>query len=154
MKLHVDKLRQMFPKASADFIEANAAPDAAPEQPEPKQKHPRAGPKPPTKTEAEFGLMLKIQQDRGEVIDYKFHGITLRYADGLLRYTPDWVVTSPISVTRWRSLKLIEIKGARIPPTFWQHARQRFLACKAEWQDIFEFEMWQRSKEGTWNRIL
>jgi hypothetical protein len=142
MKLNVDKLRQMFPKASADFIEANAADlDAQPQPAQPETK-PRGGPKPPTKTEAEFGLMLEMQRSRGEVLDFKFHGITLRY-------TPDWFVRRPDAKPL-----CVEVKGPHVPPTFWQHARQRFVSAKAEWAGWFDFEMWQRNEGGAWNRIL
>jgi len=101
------------------------------------------------KTESEFGLFLMAARTKGEILRYVYQGITLRYANGELRYTPDWFVVIP-DAERWA--KCIEVKGSHTPPTFWQHARQRFLACKADWPE-FDFEMWRKEK-GLWTKIL
>jgi len=141
-------LKQIFPKASNSFLKANAAVLTHPDdqtQPIAAAAH-GAGPF-KTKSEAEFADILEAMKIRGEIAHYVYQGITLRYANGQLRYTPDFVVF-PVMIT----FKLIEVKGRYVPPTFWQHARQRFLACKAEWPE-FLFEMHQKTADG-WCQIL
>jgi hypothetical protein len=121
-----------------------------PEQADPKPKKLRGSAKEPNKTEAEFGVLLKAQRSRGEIIRYVYQGITLHWGGGM-RYTPDWFVivtqAPTYSFKAFRS-RLIEIKGAKI----WDRDIVRFKGCKAEWPE-FEFEMWQRT-EGRWNRLL
>jgi hypothetical protein len=99
--------------------------------------------KQPNKTEAAFGLILEARKRRGEIEEYRYEGLTLRWGDGM-RYTPDFVVYwdrgGPV---------LMEIKGSHI----WDRDLVRFKGCRAEWKHRFSFEMHQK-KSGEWRRIL
>jgi hypothetical protein len=120
------------------------------------------------KTEREYGLILEAMKGRGEIVEYRFEGISLSWGadprDGkLMWYTPDFLV---VIATGWKPLdpesytsdksprldytafKLIEIKG----PHIFAKDKIRFKGCRAEWP-MFQFEMHQRERGGHWRRI-
>jgi hypothetical protein len=59
------------------------------------------------KTEAAYALHLESLKQAGEVVFYKFEGLTFRLADNT-RFTPDFVVMLPDGM-----IELHEVKGAR-----------------------------------------
>jgi len=97
----------------------------------------------PNKTEAEFGLILEAMKRRGDIVDYFYEGITLRWGGGM-RYTADFSV-----IIEDASIKLIETKGGYI----WPKDLIRFKGCREEWKTYFDFEMHQK-KEGSWTRLF
>lgn len=105
----------------------------------------------PNKTEAAFGLILEAGKQRGDndVMSYKYEALTLRWGEDektgkIMRYTPDWVVRrfGP------GNTRVIEVKGGHI----WSRDLVRFRGVRAEWQWLFDFELWQK-KGGEWRRI-
>lgn len=129
-----------------------------------------------TRPEREYGLILEAMKRRGDIMDYKFQGMSLTWgADPetgrILRYKCDWLVICSFEdslnltevacrVTNSRDIirqwlkqlpvKLIEVKGSgryAIQPA----ALLRFKGCRAEWP-MFQFEMHQLS-QGTWRRV-
>lgn len=103
--------------------------------------------KEPNATEAEYGLILEAMKRKGEIVHYVFEGISLRWADGL-RYTADYAVFAENARTR-----LIEIKGRQNKAIRRRDdAIVRFKGCRAEWKTYFDFEMWEKGKDG-WQRI-
>lgn len=108
------------------------------------------------KTETSFSQLLEAQKRRGEILEWKFEGITLMWGidekTGIpLRYTPDfWVVDNArqedVAIA---DVRLIEVKGAHIRNR--NAALLRFRGCRSDWP-VFRFELWQKTKEG-WNRI-
>lgn len=60
------------------------------------------------KTEAAYELELQAQQERGEILWYRFEGMTFKLAADT-RYTPDFVVLKANG-----ELECREIKGAKI----------------------------------------
>jgi len=144
-KLSKDKLKTIFPKASEDFIEANAlkVPVASGENDQLAKKKPhklKLG-RQPNQTEAEMGRMLEVQRRQGEILRYIFEGIRLKWGDGMW-YKPDWFVLT--YSLNWRC---IEVKGAKI----WDRDIVRFKGARAAWPE-FDFQMWQK-KEGLWNQL-
>ena len=148
----VKTLKELFPKASAAFIKANAhvltaiAPDivAADKQNAPTVNVER---KPSTRrkmnaTEHGFSILLEAQRRAGDIEDYKFESVKLRISDRCF-YTPDFIVER----LHQRPL-IIEIKG----PFIREDALIKFKAAKElhHWAD---FEMHQRSKDG-WLQIM
>ena len=146
-------LQDLFPKASQSFLRANAnlltaiAPDIAAAD---KQNDPGANVerKPATRrkmnaTERGFSINLEAQRRTGDIDDYKFESVKLRISDRCF-YTPDFVVER----THQRPL-IIEIKG----PFIREDALIKFKAAKElhHWAD---FEMHQRSTDGSWKRVL
>lgn len=100
------------------------------------------------KTEHEYSLILEAKKGRGEIAEYRFEGITLRWGKDpetgrCMTYTPDFVV--------WKDagpdMELHEVKGG--------HMRSRdlvrFKGCRAEWWR-YHFELHQK-REGQWYRI-
>ena len=60
------------------------------------------------KTEDAYELELKAQQERGEILWYRFEGLTFKLAHDT-RYTPDFVVLKANG-----ELECREVKGAKI----------------------------------------
>lgn len=60
------------------------------------------------KTEAMYAQRLELLRQSGDILWYKFEGITLKLADNT-RYTPDFIV-----MARDNTLEVHEVKG------FWQ----------------------------------
>lgn len=104
------------------------------------------------KTETEFSMMLEAQKRRGEILEWRFEGITLAWGcDPVtgkpMRYTPDfYVVQSPIGGKM--PIILMETKG----PFIRQKDLIRFKGCRSDWP-MFRFEMHQKTKEG-WSKLL
>src|SRR4051812_33789252 len=104
--------------------------------------------KEPNKTEAEYGRILESMKLRGEIVEYRYEGITLKWAD--MRYTPDWFVIAEEHLDcekEFQLIRLIEVKGAHI----WDRDTVRFKGARAAWP-MFQFEMHQK-KGGEWRRI-
>lgn len=123
--------------------------------------------------EREMGMILEKQKRDGEIVDYRFQGMSLAYSPdpetGIqLRYKCDWVVivrvvkapdgNLPIEMIAddpgipLTGIKIIEVKG------FGRHAisaaaKLRFKGAKAAWP-MFQFEMHQRCQDGQWRRVL
>lgn len=99
------------------------------------------------KSEHEYSLILESKKRRGEINDYKFEGITLRWGEDpetgrAMRFTPDFTV--------WKDggaeIEFHEVKG-------FIRSRDlvRFKGARAEWSR-YHFELWQK-REGQWARI-
>lgn len=103
------------------------------------------------KTEQAFERVLIAMKDRGEIVDYKFEGITLRWGeddDGrAMRYTPDFVVFNNRKGAIW--MCLVEVKGPHIR----YKDKVRFRGCRGEWRRFFGFQLWQRSRTGEWKQL-
>jgi hypothetical protein len=100
------------------------------------------------KTETEFSLILEAQKRRGEIIGWRFEGISLAWgADPStgkqMWYTADfWVLShTPFPL-------LFEVKG----PHIFEKDLIRFKGCRAEWGTHFQFELHQKTKSG-WTRV-
>lgn len=115
-----------------------------------------------TRPEREYGLILEAMKRRGDIVDYRFQGMSLAWgadpATGrLMRYKCDWLVITCADLGvgskddgGWIPIlpvKLIEVKGAHI----WPKDMIRFKGCRSEWT-IFEFELHQL-KGGQWTQI-
>ena len=99
------------------------------------------------KTEADFARILEAYKQKGEIADYVFEGITLRWGQDTetgrtMAYTPDFVETMKSG-----EIRMIEVKGAHV----WSRDLVRFKGCRACWPQ-FKFEMWQKA-QGSWKRI-
>jgi hypothetical protein len=140
------RVASMFPNASKAVRELNSGPA----EPVEIKAYPTVGKrrKQMNKTEAEFSRMLEARKSRGEIIDWQYEGVTLRW--GIIdpiKYTPDFLVFEEATAGMLR-LALIETKGAHI----WPKDMQKFKAARNEWP-LLSFSMWQRSK-GEWRQIL
>lgn len=118
-----------------------------------------------TRPEREYGMILEAMKRKGEIVDYRFQGMSLPWgADPVtgrqMRYKCDWLVITTVGKEWYHQgggkpniseptvgLKLIEVKGAHI----WKDDRTRFKGCRAEWP-MFQFEMHQLTR-GEWRRI-
>lgn len=114
------------------------------------------------KTEKSFSQLLEAQKRKGEIIEWRFEGITLMWGidekTGIpLRYTPDfWVIDNPFLLDGasafnivLSNIRLIEVKSAHIRNR--TAALLRFRGCRSDWP-MFRFELHQKTKLG-WNRI-
>ncbi len=147
-------LRDIFPKASKSFIEANEGRMAWPLNKNDAQTPPNSKKRGSmNRTEAEFAMMLEGQKRAGEILRYEFEGITLRFAG--VRYTPDFVVFEKFEVTRFYSIsrtKFIEVKGPFIKGNR-ERAVERFRHAKTYWPE-FTFELHQKQKDGSWKQLI
>ncbi len=143
-------LKSVFPRASQSFLDAN--PLSSPSngsQTSPTGKvdvrNVRRGRL--NKTESEFAMILEAMKRKGEILDYEFEGITLRFSG--VKYTPDFVVftSSPVP----SDCKFIEVKGPFIKGNR-ERAVERFRHAKTYWHQ-FKFELHQKTKEG-WKQII
>ena len=145
-------LKDLFPKASSSFLQAN--PDAFPQPPAPTTLPPKQNDSSAilersrsymNATEHSFSIGLEVARRAGEIEDWKFEAIKLRISFRCF-YTPDFFVEYP--GIAFRKPLFIEVKG----PFIRDDARVKFLAAQAlhKWAD---FEMHQRSIAG-WKRIL
>lgn len=105
--------------------------------------------------EKEMDLMLKVQQQKGEILEYRFHPLKLAWGvdpdtGNAMIYTPDFlVVRGEFRQNIYaKDIVLIETKGSKL---FHAHL-VRFRGCRACWP-IFQFELHQRDKEGGWRRV-
>ena len=129
-------------------------PSCLPPQAEEKRARPRRS---MTRPEREYSLILEAQKRAGEIQDYLFEGMRLKWGidpdtGEAMWYKADFVVTdvsSQLLDERERvALKMIEVKGPWINP----RDMVRFKGCRAAWPQ-FAFEMHQRDKDGRWTRI-
>lgn len=112
---------------------------------------------PMTKTERQFSLILEARKRRGEIIEWRHHGIKLAWGEDpktgkVMWYTPDFtaVMSAPRQKSYIADFVVIEIKsGASARKTY--KDRVRFRGCRACWP-MFSFELHQK-KEGQWKRI-
>jgi hypothetical protein len=108
------------------------------------------------KTEREYSLILEAMKRRGDIIEWRFEGISLSW--GLdpktqkpMWYTPDFTVFR----NEWCDepaeggypIAIIEVKG----PHIYEKDLIRFKGCRADWPQ-FQFEMHQK-KGGEWLRL-
>lgn len=107
------------------------------------------------KTETEFSLMLEAQKRRGEILEWRFEGISLAWGCDPVTgkpmwFTPDfYVVQSPIrGMPPITPIILMETKG----PFLRQKDLIRFKGCRSDWP-MFFFELHQKTKGG-WAKIL
>lgn len=105
-----------------------------------------------TRPEKEMGMILEAQKRAGEIVDYRFQGMSLAWGRDpetgiLMRYKCDWVVFTGIRTNDLCAIKIVECKGKHIFP----QDMIRFKGCRAEWP-MFQFEMWQLSG-GEWRRV-
>ena len=138
-------LKEIFPKASESFLQANSEVFTAPPAPLPRPAPQNdSGAKVARKmnaTEHGFSIGLEVSRRAGLIEDWKFEGVKLRISAKCF-YTPDFFVER-----RNQKPLFLEIKGF-----LREDARVKFLAAKElhKWAD---FEMHQRSHTG-WKRIL
>lgn len=114
------------------------------QEPVVKPKKLRGEPPKMNATEREFEVLLLAQKSAKLFLEFQFQGIRLAWGDCMV-YKPDFNVQQHNG-----RIKLIEVKGAHI----WDRDIVRFKGCKAEWKQWFDFEMWQRDENKSWNRIL
>lgn len=106
------------------------------------------------KTETEFSHMLEAQKRRGEILEWRYEGISLAWgcdpATGKpMRYTPDFYVLDNFTLSESTQItRIIEVKGPYIYP----QDLIRFKGCRSDWP-MFRFELHQKTKKG-WNKIL
>lgn len=110
-------------------------------------------------TETEFSLMLEAQKRRGEILEWRFEGISLAWGcDPVtgkpMRYKADFVVIEAKqedddSTIPWAvRLKIVEVKGNFIHP----QDLIRFKGCRSDWP-MFRFELHQKAN-GEWRQVL
>lgn len=102
-----------------------------------------------TKPEREYGMRLEAMKRKGQIVDYRFQGLSLAWgADPetgiLMRYKCDYVVFRD----SWQRIAIIEVKGCHI----FEKDIIRFKGCRAEWP-MFQFEMHQLTG-GQWHQVL
>ncbi len=153
-------LKDHFPRASKAFLDANSAPItqwtkenaiANPTDAPKAKSEARRGRM--NKTEAEFAMILEAMKRKGEILRYEFEGITLRFAG--VKYTPDFTVIYPFVVTHLYTIpkvKFVEVKGAFMAGNR-ERAVERFRHAKTYYEDVFQFELHQKTKEG-WKQII
>lgn len=126
------------------------------------EKCTREQPKPVkmTRPEKEFGMILEAMKRRGEIVSFKFQGMSLAWGRDpesgiLMRYKCDFSVVLdamhsdyPVLDDGKLPIKIIEVKGKHI----FERDKIRFKGCRAEWPE-FMFEMHQL-EAGVWRRIL
>jgi hypothetical protein len=95
-------------------------------------------------TEREFSVLLLAQKVHGQILDFVFQGLRLRWGGGM-NYKADFTVRRTDG-----GIVVIEVKG----PQIWDRDIVRFKGCRAEWKDWFDFQMHQRAENKTWSRLL
>jgi hypothetical protein len=166
----VQELRKIFPHVSQDTIDANPqlsakdienfvlrgiaaqqAVDKVIKKAKPRQ------PREMNATEREFSFILEKQKSIGEITDWLFEGITLRWRSikEVIRYTADFTVFRPCTNRRCDHLriKLVEVKGPRTTRGKFERAVERFRHAKTVFPQ-FDFEMHQKDENKQWNRLL
>lgn len=142
-------LASLFPNASASTVAANphlvAANGGSGKQNESGTiLKPRRGKRGVmNKTEQAYALILEAMKRKGEILDYWFEGITLRWNG--VQYTPDFTV-----IRKTGQLGFIEIKGAFTGGKL-ERAVERFRHARTFWT-YFDFELHKKTKDG-WKRI-
>lgn len=97
-------------------------------------------------TESRFALILEAKKRRGEILDFRYEGMALRWGvttEGqYMSYCADFTVFDSEGIT------LIEVKGAHIR----DRDIVRYRGCRADWPQ-FRFEFHQYSK-GEWRKVM
>lgn len=107
-----------------------------------------------TVPEREYDLILRGMLSRGEILDYRYQGVSLAWGRNpktgkLMRYKCDfWVWRKATLNLKILPVTIIETKGPRI----WPKDLIRFRGCRAEWP-MFLFELHQRDEEGRWHHV-
>lgn len=96
-----------------------------------------------TKTEFQYSLILARDLRAGLIHSFQEQSLTLVIGDGC-RYTPDFSVWLPDG-----TLKCIEVKG----PYIRDDALVKYKSAARQYPKI-AFELWQRTKEAGWTRLL
>lgn len=144
-------LKELFPRGSQSFLEANGQGSQVIEGAIDFEKTPRdtSG---MTKTEAEYALILEAMKRRGEILRYEYEGMTLRWNG--VKYTPDFVVIKELRIGDQIAFAyqttFIEVKGAWTKGKY-ERAVERFRHAKTYWPE-FAFELHQKTKDG-WRRL-
>jgi hypothetical protein len=101
------------------------------------------------KTESEYALILEAMKRRGEIVAWKFEGISLSWGADPKTGKPMWF-TPDFTVWVYGAIQvgLIEVKGAHV----FSRDLVRYKGCRAEWGMWFIFQMHQK-KQGEWKRI-
>lgn len=104
------------------------------------------------KTETEYARILEARKRKGEILDFKFEGISLAWGahpdnGKSMYYTADFAVTR-LGQFGVPEFTLIEVKG----PHIWDKDWIRFKGCRAEWGKVFKFELHQKAK-GEWKQL-
>lgn len=147
-------LKDILPRASKSFLEANpqlCGVDGQKVGQKPVQANvsaPQARRGKMNNTELEMAFILEHQKRNDEISDWRFEGITLRWEG--VKYTPDFAVF-PSSFSVSGKIKLLEVKGPFIAGNR-ARAVERFRHARTHWTQ-FDFELWQRSKDGQWSQI-
>jgi hypothetical protein len=102
-----------------------------------------------TAPELEYAFILEHAKRKGEIADWKYEGVTLRW-DGL-RYTPDFILFPSAFEVSGR-IKLIEVKGPFIAGNR-ARAVERFRHARTYWIQ-FDFELHQKTRSDGWKRII
>lgn len=112
------------------------------------------------RTEQEFSLMLEAKKRRGEILEWRFEGISLAWGCDPVTgkpmwFTPDFFVVVfqevemvPTGHNPAVEIRFIEVKGNLIR----DRDLVRYKGARSDWP-MFRFELHQRTKEG-WNKIL
>lgn len=107
-----------------------------------------------TRPEREMALILEAKKRRGEILEWRFEGISLAWGvdpenGKQMWYTPDfYVVKEELRAKSFSSyVCLLETKGAKL----FNAQLVRFRGCRACWPN-FHFELHQLEK-GTWSRV-
>lgn len=107
-----------------------------------------------TRPEREMALILEARKRRGEILEWRFEGISLGWGvdpetGKAMWYTPDFLVIPkdyPYAEPKQR-WKLIETKGSRL----FNAQLVRFRGARSCWPN-FNFELHQLA-QGTWSRV-
>lgn len=104
-----------------------------------------------TEPEKVMEVALMEQKQEGEIIDFKYEGLSLAWGidpetGKPMWYTPDFVVT--LEEDGGIVMVMKEVKG----PFIYEKDKIRFKGCRAEWPQ-FHFEMWQLKRGRGWERI-
>jgi hypothetical protein len=115
------------------------------------------------KTERDYSFILEARKRRGEIEEFRFQGMTLRWRDRetgeLMRYTGDFTVWRKRTCDVWPvcstcstglDIELHEVKGGWIKGKF-ERAVERFRHARTV-HPMIHFEMHQK-KGGSWQRI-
>lgn len=125
--------------------------DSAPEVRNPGKKRRQMN-----ETEREFSLFLETLRQQGKIAFWEYEAITLRWGVlDVLAYTPDFVIFDSIEVIEnvpHLTVRFIEVKGKHIRNR--QAGVRTFKEARNKWHGIFQFEMFQKTKEEGWKRIL
>lgn len=140
-----EQVAAMFPRASRSTLEANSLTTTHRDIITDVTGHEFPTKKPrQNKTELAFGLILESQKNRGEIVDYRFEGVTIRLADDC-RYTPDFFIIVSLDPLK---IRFAETKGKHI----WDDSKIKWRVAK-EQNSWAEWELWQK-KGAEWNRLL